>query len=104
VSPERLENEKFIEFVQRINISFIAVDEAHCISQWGHDFRKTYLEIPRFLEHIKKKIPILALTATATPQVKKDIVSKLEFKNHKIFVDSFERGNIYLKVKLSLLA
>ena len=73
LSPERIVNEKFINFMKTLNLSFIAVDEAHCISQWGHDFRKSYLEIPKFVKGIGKKLPILALTATATPRVMKDI-------------------------------
>ncbi len=78
LSPERIVNEKFINFMKTLNLSFIAVDEAHCISQWGHDFRKSYLEIPKFVKGIGKKLPILALTATATPRVMKDIENLLE--------------------------
>lgn len=99
VSPERLENERFIESIKKINVSLIAVDEAHCISQWGHDFRKSYLGIPKFIEKIGMEIPVLAITATATPQVKLDIVEKLNLKSPKIYIDTFERGNIYLKVE-----
>lgn len=98
VSPERLENEKFIQFMVGVKISLIAVDEAHCISQWGHDFRKTYLEIPKFSKKLGEKIPVLALTATATPHVKGDIVEKLEMVEPDIHISSFDRSNIYIKV------
>lgn len=99
VSPERLENENFIELMKGIEISLLAIDEAHCISQWGHDFRKTYLVIPEFSKKIGKKIQVLALTATATPEVKEDIITKMEMNNYDIHVDSFDRANIYMRVE-----
>lgn len=84
--------------MKTIKISLIAVDEAHCISQWGHDFRKSYLEIPIFLIKIKQRPQILALTATATNQVRQDIINRLELKNPNIYIDSFDRDNISFKV------
>ena len=99
LSPERIVNEKFINFMKTLNLSFIAVDEAHCISQWGHDFRKSYLEIPKFVKGIGKKLPILALTATATPRVMKDIENLLEMTNTYKYVDGFDRENLFFKVE-----
>ena len=84
---------------KEIHISLLAIDEAHCISQWGHDFRKTYLVIPEFSKKIGKKIQVLALTATATPEVKEDIITKMEMSNYDVHVDSFDRANIYMKVE-----
>ena len=78
IAPERLANEKFVTFIKKLNIAMIAVDEAHCISQWGHDFRKSYLEIPNFVKKIGKPIQMLALTATATAEVRQDIEEKLD--------------------------
>lgn len=99
ISPERLTNLGFVELMKNVEVSLLAVDEAHCISQWGHDFRKSYLEIPDFLEKIGKKIQILALTATATQEVKEDIVNKLKMKECEIHVDGFDRTNIHFKVE-----
>lgn len=99
ISPERLTNQGFIELMKNIEISMLAIDEAHCISQWGHDFRKSYLEIPQFIEKVGKKIQILALTATATQEVKEDIVDKLQMGESEIHVDGFDRTNIYFKVE-----
>lgn len=99
LSPERIVNKKFINFMKTLNLSFIAVDEAHCISQWGHDFRKSYLEIPKFVKGIGKKLPILALTATATPRVMKDIENLLEMTNTYKYVDGFDRENLFFKVE-----
>lgn len=98
LAPERIVNEKFVNFMKGVNISFIAVDEAHCISQWGHDFRKSYLEIPKFIKAMGRPIPILALTATATPRVREDIEKLLEMKNPFVYVDGFDRENIFFKV------
>lgn len=99
VAPERLSSEGFISLIKSIKVSMIAVDEAHCISQWGHDFRKSYLEIPDFLKKIEQRPQILALTATATPKVRKDIIDKLKLENPKIYVDGFDRENITFKVE-----
>ena len=93
VSPERLESELFLARFKKMPVNLLAVDEAHCISQWGYDFRPPYQRIAAIRELIPN-IPILALTATATKEVKKDICNKLEFKNEKIFVKSFTRKNL----------
>lgn len=98
IAPERLANEKFVTFIKKLNIAMIAVDEAHCISQWGHDFRKSYLEIPNFVKKIGKPIQMLALTATATAEVRQDIEEKLEMKNPFSYVAGFDRENIFFKV------
>lgn len=98
IAPERFENEKFSAFIGKLDISMVAVDEAHCISQWGHDFRKSYLEIPNFLKKIGKRPQILALTATATPQVREDIEDKLQMKEPFSYVAGFDRENIFFKV------
>lgn len=104
LAPERITNEKFIKLIREINISFIAVDEAHCISQWGHDFRKSYLEIPKFIKAMNKKLPILALTATATPRVVEDIEKFLEMENPFKYISGFDRENIFFKVEKSVIA
>lgn len=98
IAPERFENEKFSSFIGKLDISMVAVDEAHCISQWGHDFRKSYLEIPNFLKKIGKRPQILALTATATPQVREDIEDKLQMREPFSYVAGFDRENIFFKV------
>ena len=99
IAPERLANEKFINFIKNVQLSIIAVDEAHCISQWGHDFRKSYLKIPDFLDKINQRPQILALTATATSKVRQDIIEKLKLQTPKISVDGFDRENITFKVE-----
>lgn len=93
VSPERLNNRIFLQHIEEIQISFIAVDEAHCISEWGQDFRPSYQNIKIFRENLIK-IPVLALTATATPKVLAEIQAKLNLKNPTIFQRSFRRTNI----------
>lgn len=98
VAPERLANDKFVDFIKQFKISMIAVDEAHCISQWGHDFRKSYLEIPNFMRKIGQRTQILALTATATKEVRSDIEDKLTLYNPFVYVHGFDRENIFFKV------
>lgn len=93
VSPERLRNERFIGELRQLNVSLIVVDEAHCISQWGYDFRPAYLNI-RSLRKILPGVPVLALTATATPAVAEDICRQLEMKRPALFRTSFSRSNI----------
>ncbi|TDH19848.1 RecQ family ATP-dependent DNA helicase [Segetibacter sp. 3557_3] len=93
VSPERLETSLFRSFLPRLNITLVAVDEAHCISQWGYDFRPAYLKIVQLREELGK-VPVLALTASATAAVQDDICSKLNFKQSSIFRQSFERPNL----------
>jgi ATP-dependent DNA helicase RecQ len=93
VSPERLETNLFKEYLPSFNINLIAVDEAHCISQWGYDFRPSYLRIAALREELKN-VPVLALTASATNEVQNDICDKLQFKQRNIFRQSFERSNL----------
>lgn len=98
ISPERLKTELFIERAKRMKIGLLVIDEAHCISQWGYDFRPPYLEIAEF-RHTIPEIPIIALTATATEKVKADIQEKLQFKaNKKVFQKSFARANLSYSV------
>ena len=100
VAPETLTKEENIEFFRESNISFVAVDEAHCISEWGHDFRPEYRRIREMLDEIGHQIPIIALTATATPKVQSDIVKNLRMgESHKVFVSSFNRDNLYYEVR-----
>lgn len=99
VSPERLKSELFIERFRQMNINLIAVDEAHCISQWGYDFRPPYLEIAEIRKY-HPSISVLALTASATPQVEADILEKLEMKKPEIFRQSFARENLSYSVRL----
>lgn len=93
VSPERLETIRFIESVKKMNVNLLAVDEAHCISQWGYNFRPPYLRIAELRQFIPKT-PVLALTATAIKEVVKDIQEKLNFKSKNVFRSSFERKNL----------
>ncbi|MFL9481205.1 ATP-dependent DNA helicase RecQ [Chitinophagaceae bacterium LWZ2-11] len=97
VSPERLESDVFKAFLPELNITLIAVDEAHCISQWGYDFRPPYLRIAATRKELPG-VPVIALTASATPQVQEDIVEKLLFKEKNIFVQSFEKPNLSYSV------
>lgn len=97
VSPERLETNLFKEFLPSLGVSMIAVDEAHCISQWGYDFRPSYLKIASLREELPA-VPILALTASATPDVQQDICAKLLFRERTIFRQSFERPNLSYSV------
>ena len=93
VSPERLETELFLEYLPAMHINLIAVDEAHCVSQWGYDFRPSYLRIATIREELHN-IPVLALTASATLEVQNDICDKLSFNNQNRFQQSFERSNL----------
>lgn len=93
VSPERITNKQFLQNIEEIELSFIAVDEAHCISEWGQDFRPSYQNIKEFRKN-NPEIPCLALTATATPKVLEEIKLKLELKNPQVFQKSFKRDNI----------
>ena len=100
ISPESFSKKTNIDFFKSINISFLAVDEAHCISEWGHDFRPEYRNIRFILNKIDKNIPVIALTATATPKVQSDIIKNLEITNSDIFKSSFNRPNLFYEVKL----
>ena len=98
ISPERLQNEAFIDRIKHLNICLIVVDEAHCISQWGYDFRPSFLEIAK-LRKVFKNVPVLALTATATPVVVADIQEKLQFRSPNVFTKSFKRDSISYVVR-----
>lgn len=99
VAPESLTKEENIDFLKEINISFFAIDEAHCISEWGHDFRPEYRRLRPIIETIEQKVPIIALTATATPKVQLDIQKNLNMMNANIFKSSFNRSNLYYEVR-----
>ncbi len=99
VSPERIATPVFQAKVRRLNLSLVAVDEAHCISQWGYDFRPSYLKIAALRDIIDKKVPFLALTASATPQVVEDIMTRLAFRGKNVMRTSFERKNITYLVR-----
>lgn len=99
IAPETLTKDENIEFFRNANISFVAVDEAHCISEWGHDFRPEYRRIRTMIDLIGGKIPVIALTATATPKVRLDIVKILNMKDEQIFISSFNRENLYYEVR-----
>lgn len=97
ISPERIQTRLFQERVKQMEIGLFVVDEAHCISEWGHDFRPAYMEIPK-LREFHPDVPIIAVTATATPKVKEDIATHLKLKNPELFEASFERNNVSYEV------
>ena len=99
VSPETLSKNDTIEFLKKIPISFLAIDEAHCISEWGHDFRPEYRKIRDVIDSIDPKIKVIALTATATPKVQDDIIKNLKITDSKLFKSSFNRPNLYYEVR-----
>ena len=99
VAPETLRKEENIEFFKGIKVSFVGVDEAHCISEWGHDFRPEYRQIHTMIETINDDIPIIALTATATPKVQSDIKKNLGLENPNVFMSSFNRPNLYYEIR-----
>ncbi|MEP6616470.1 MAG: DNA helicase RecQ [Ginsengibacter sp.] len=99
VAPETLTKEENVEFFKDLTISFFAVDEAHCISEWGHDFRPEYRRLREIMDMINKDIPVIALTATATPKVQSDIVKNLGLRDPNIFISSFNRPNLYYEVQ-----
>ena len=99
LSPERIETDLFKTRVQKMKVNLVAIDEAHCISQWGYDFRPSYLNIARLKDYIPDNPPFLALTATATPEVVEDIQGKLEFKKSNVLRKSFERKNLIYLVR-----
>ncbi|MDA9602235.1 DNA helicase RecQ [Flavobacteriaceae bacterium] len=98
VAPESLSKKNIIDFFKSIKISFLAVDEAHCISEWGHDFRPEYRNLRIILEQFEQTIPIIALTATATPKVQEDVMKNLQIPKAKVFKASFNRPNLYYQV------
>lgn len=99
VAPERLESQQFSQFAAKVKISMVTVDEAHCISQWGQDFRPSYLKIVEFVKGLPHRPIISAFTATATEEVKDDITCILDLKNPNIVVTGFDRGNLYYRVE-----
>jgi ATP-dependent DNA helicase RecQ len=99
VAPETLSKNDTIEFLKKILISFLAIDEAHCISEWGHDFRPEYRKIRDVIDSIDPKIKVIALTATATPKVQDDIIKNLKITDSKLFKSSFNRPNLYYEVR-----
>ncbi|MEN0004281.1 MAG: ATP-dependent DNA helicase RecQ [Bacteroidota bacterium] len=99
IAPETLTKDENISFFRETNVSFVAVDEAHCISEWGHDFRPEYRRIREMLDGIDKDIPIVALTATATPKVQSDIVKNLSMGSDAKYISSFNRSNLYYEVR-----
>ncbi|MCG8332054.1 MAG: DNA helicase RecQ [Chitinophagales bacterium] len=99
IAPETLTKGENIEFFRQVNVSFVAVDEAHCISEWGHDFRPEYRRIRAMLDGIDAEIPLVALTATATPKVQSDIVKNLDMRKENRFISSFNRDNLYYEVR-----
>ncbi|TAF83879.1 MAG: RecQ family ATP-dependent DNA helicase, partial [Sphingobacteriales bacterium] len=99
VAPESLNKQETVDFLKNISISFVAVDEAHCISEWGHDFRPEYRRIRQVINNIREDLAIIALTATATPKVQQDIQKNLQMTDANLFKSSFNRPNLYYEVK-----
>ncbi|WP_010520100.1 RecQ family ATP-dependent DNA helicase [Croceivirga radicis] len=99
VAPESLTKEENIEFFNGVTISFVAVDEAHCISEWGHDFRPEYRNLRKIISRLGDNIPIIGLTATATPKVQEDIIKNLGMVDAKVFKASFNRPNLFYEVR-----
>jgi ATP-dependent DNA helicase RecQ len=98
VAPESLNKEETIEFLKKVNVSFVAIDEAHCISEWGHDFRPEYRRIKAMIYNLGN-MPVIALTATATPKVQIDIQKNLQMEDADVFMSSFNRKNLYYEVR-----
>lgn len=98
VAPETLTKQENLEFFSDLKISFFAVDEAHCISEWGHDFRPEYRRLREMMIQINPDIPVIALTATATPKVQSDIIKNLDLRDPNVFISSFNRPNLYYEV------
>ena len=99
VAPESLTKEETVEFLRNLKISFVAIDEAHCISEWGHDFRPEYRRLRPIIDAIGKDLPVIALTATATLKVQQDIMKNLDIMDAKVFKSSFDRPNLYYEVR-----
>jgi ATP-dependent DNA helicase RecQ len=103
IAPERLNSEDFIRIIKRVKIALIAVDEAHCVSQWGHDFRPSYMKIKDFIVTLRNiedaNFPVVALTATATKKVRDDIIGRLGLGKVQEFIRGFDRKNIALLVR-----
>ena len=99
VAPETLTKDENLEFLRGVKVSLIAVDEAHCISEWGHDFRPEYRRIREMIDSLGHSVPVMALTATATPKVQSDIVKTLDMKDPGVFKSSFNRTNLYYEIR-----
>ncbi len=99
VAPETLTKQENLDFFSDLKVSFFAVDEAHCISEWGHDFRPEYRRLREMMEQIHADVPVIALTATATPKVQRDIVMNLGLRNPEVFISSFNRPNLYYEIR-----
>lgn len=99
VAPETLTKQENVDFLSGLGISMVAVDEAHCISEWGHDFRPEYRKIRAMIDAMGHRIPLMALTATATPKVQSDILKNLDMKDPNVFIASFNRPNLYYEVR-----
>jgi ATP-dependent DNA helicase RecQ len=99
VAPETLTKQENLDFFSDLKLSFFAVDEAHCISEWGHDFRPEYRRLREMMTQINPDIPVIALTATATPKVQSDIVKNLDLHEPNIFISSFNRPNLYYEIR-----
>ncbi|MCF0210016.1 MAG: RecQ family ATP-dependent DNA helicase, partial [Bacteroidales bacterium] len=99
VAPESLNKQENAEFLSSIPVSFYAIDEAHCISEWGHDFRPEYRRIREIVNNIGHNVPLIALTATATEKVKQDIMKNLEIQDANVYVASFNRENLYYEIR-----
>jgi ATP-dependent DNA helicase RecQ len=99
VAPESLTKDEYVDFLQSVKISFVAVDEAHCISEWGHDFRPEYRNLKTIVNRLGDAIPIIGLTATATPKVQEDIIKNLGIMDAKVFKASFNRPNLFYEVR-----
>lgn len=99
IAPESLNKQENLNFLKQANISFVAIDEAHCISEWGHDFRPEYRKIRTIIESINDRLPIIALTATATPKVQQDIQKTLNLEDARVFKSSFNRKNLYYEIR-----
>ncbi len=99
VAPETLTKQENIDFFKGLNVSFFAVDEAHCISEWGHDFRPEYRRLREMMDEINEAVPVIALTATATPKVQSDILKNLGLRQPQVFMSSFNRPNLYYEIQ-----
>jgi ATP-dependent DNA helicase RecQ len=99
VAPETLTKQENLDFFSDLPLSFFAVDEAHCISEWGHDFRPEYRRLREMMDQINDRVPVIALTATATPKVQSDIIDNLGLRDPAVFISSFNRPNLYYEVR-----